>query len=101
MDQIESSIENNLKNLSSKFKFYPLALDKCRDVTNTDQIAIFILCVDEASNVTVELTPIYPFKETTKSRDLFEAVELTLNWFALKFWNLSDITTDGAPALVR
>lgn len=71
-----------LKNQSSKFKFYSLALDESTDATNKDQIPIFIYGVDIVFNVTEELRVLYPLTETTKSQDSLEAAVPTLNQFA-------------------
>jgi hypothetical protein len=46
-----------------------------------------------------ELAALYPLKDTTKSRDLLEALTSTLNRFLLQLI-LSGLTTDGAPAMV-
>ena len=41
-----------------------------------------------------------PLKDTTKSRDLYEAVKDMLKWFSMSIVNISGIVTDGAPAMV-
>lgn len=41
-----------------------------------------------------------PLKDTTKSRDLYEAVKNMLKQFSLSFVNICDIATDGALAMV-
>lgn len=84
-----------MKDRSSKFEFYSLALDEKPDVTDIAQVVNFICDVDEAFDVKGELTALISLKETTKSRDLLEAVQSTSNRFALKFYNLSAITRDG------
>jgi len=40
------------------------------------------------------MSSLVPLKDTTKSRDLYEAVKSTLNRLSLSIWNLSGITTD-------
>lgn len=46
------------------------------------------------------MASLVPLKDSTKVRDLFEAVETTLNKFSLNLVNISGIATDGAPAMV-
>lgn len=95
------TLQISLKNLSSKFKFYSLAPDKSTNFTDKDQVASFICVIDAAFNVTAELATLYPLKGTTKSQDLLELVQSTLNQFALKVCNLLGMTTDGAPTMIE
>lgn len=90
-----------MKNQTSKFIFYALALDESTDLTDTTQVAIFTRSVDDHFNKIEELAALYPLNDTTSSRDLLGAVTLTLNRFSLQLNNLSGVTTDGAPAMVR
>uniref|UniRef100_A0A6P7HAL3 General transcription factor II-I repeat domain-containing protein 2A-like n=1 Tax=Diabrotica virgifera virgifera TaxID=50390 RepID=A0A6P7HAL3_DIAVI len=100
VDDIGKHVEDKLKNRASEFIYYSLALDESTDMTDTAQVAIFIRGVDANFNKTEELAALFPLKDTTKSRDLLEAVQTTLNRFSLQLNNLSGLTTDGAPAMV-
>lgn len=74
---------------------------KSTNFTNKSQVASFVCVIDAAFNVTAELATLYLLKGTTKSQDLLEVVQSTLNRFALKVFNLSGMTTDGAPAMIE
>ncbi|XP_063989608.1 general transcription factor II-I repeat domain-containing protein 2-like [Diachasmimorpha longicaudata] len=100
VDDMGKHIEDKLKNRASEFIYYALALDESTDMTDTAQVAIFIRGVDPSYNKMEELAALFPLKDTTKSRDLLEAVQSTINRFSLQLNNLSGITTDGAPAMV-
>ncbi|KAL3854537.1 hypothetical protein ACJMK2_013802 [Sinanodonta woodiana] len=71
-----------------------------RHITDTAQVAIFVMGVDPHFNKTEELAALYPLKDTTCSGDLLGAVTATLNRFSLQLNSLSGLTKDGAPALV-
>ena len=45
------------------------------DTADTAQLAIFIRGVDDEYDVTEEMASLVPLKDTTKSRDLYEAVK--------------------------
>lgn len=78
-----------------------MAIDESTDVMDTAQVAIFIRGIDNEFNIIEEMASLVPLKDTTKARDLFEAVETTLNKFSLNLVNnISGIATDGAPAMV-
>ncbi|XP_017794537.1 PREDICTED: general transcription factor II-I repeat domain-containing protein 2B-like [Habropoda laboriosa] len=100
VDDIGKHIEDNLKSRASEFIFYALALNESTEMADTAQLAIFIRGVDIHFKKTEELAALYPLKDTTKSRDLLEAVTSALNRFSLQLNNLSGLTTDGAPAMV-
>ena len=46
------------------------------------------------------MAPLVTLKDTTKSRDLYEAVKNMLKQFSLSIVNISGIVTDGVPAMV-
>jgi len=51
-------------------------------------------------NITTEMAFLVPLKDTTKSRDLYDAVKNTFNQLFLSIWNLSGITTNCAPEMM-
>ena len=57
----------------SHFEFYTLAVDGS---------------IDYKYSITEEMTSLVPLKDTTKSLDLYEAVEITLKRFSLTFVNI-------------
>jgi len=96
IDDIGKSIENKLEEKVRSFKYYSLAIDESTDVMDTVQeVAIFIRGIDNEFNISEEMASLVPLKDTTKARDLFEAVETTLNKLSLNLVNISGIATDG------
>ena len=71
-------MERSLESKAANFKFYALATDDSTDATDTAQPAIFISGIDDEFNVTEEMASLVPLKDTTKSKDLYEAVKYTL-----------------------
>ena len=69
------SIERTLESKVANLKFYPLAIDDSTDVTDEAQLVIFIRGIDYKYNATEEIASLVPFKDTTTSRDLYEAVK--------------------------
>ena len=69
------------------------------DATDMVQLAIFIRGIDDEYNVTEEMTFLVPLKDTTKSRDLYEAIKNMLKQFSLAIVHISGIVTDGPPAM--
>ena len=70
------------------------------DATDTAQVAIFIRGISHEYNVTEEMASLVPLKDTTKSRDLHEAVKNMLKRFSLSIVNISGRVTDGAPVML-
>ncbi|XP_008182941.1 general transcription factor II-I repeat domain-containing protein 2-like [Acyrthosiphon pisum] len=101
IEELGTDIESTLKERISKFIFYLLALDESTDLSDTAQLAIFILGIDSNFNITEELAALFPIKDTTKSCDIFNALNSTLNRFDIKLNNFSGVITDGAPSMVR
>ncbi|XP_063814316.1 general transcription factor II-I repeat domain-containing protein 2-like [Pseudophryne corroboree] len=100
IEDIRKSIEKVVKSRAAHFKFYAMAIDESTDATDTAQLAIFIRGIDDKYNIIEEMAALVPLKDTTKARDLYEAVKNTLQRFSLSFANISGIATDGAPAMI-
>jgi hypothetical protein len=100
VEELGTDIESTLKERISKFIFYSLALDESTDLSDTAQLAIFIRGIDSNFNITEELAALFLMKGTTKSCDIFNALNSTLNCFDIKLNNLSGVITDEAPSMV-
>ena len=46
------------------------------------------------------MAPLMLLKDTSKSRDLYEAVKDMLKWFSMSLVNISGIVTDGIVVMV-
>ena len=46
------------------------------------------------------MAPLMLLKDTSKSRDLYEAVKDMLKWFSMSIVNISGIVTDGIVVMV-
>ena len=74
-------------------------MDDSSDATDMAQFAIFLRRTDDEYNVTEEMASLVPLKDTTKSRDLYEAIKNMLKQFSLAIVHISGIVTDGPPAM--
>ena len=63
------------------------------DATDMAQLATFIRGIDDEYNATEEMASLVPFKDTSKSRVLYEAVKNMWNCFSLSIVNVSGIVT--------
>ena len=98
-EEIGKSIKRCLESKAANFKFYALAMGDGTDATDAAQLAIFIRGIDDEYNVTEEMAPLVPLKDTTQSRDLYEAVKNMLKQFSLSIVHVSGTVTDGAPVM--
>ena len=71
-------------------------MDDNTDATDMAQLAIFIRGIEDECNVTEEMASLVPLKDTTKSRDLYEAIRSMSERFSLSPVNVSAIVPDGA-----
>lgn len=100
INDISNKIIVKLRDQIQDFKYISLAFDESTDITDTDQLIIFVRGVKESFQITEEMLKLISLKGTTKSEDIFHAVVnyLCKNNFGLKI--LSRTSTDGAPAMV-
>ena len=67
--------------------------------TDTAQLLIFLLGVENNFCLTEELLDLKRLKGTTTGKDIFEAVSDAIDRMGLKWDQLCGITTDGAPSM--
>ena len=75
---MEKSIKRSLESKAANLKFYALAMGDSTDTTDSAQLDIFITGIEDEYNVIEEMASLVPLKDTTKSKDLYEAVKYTL-----------------------
>jgi hypothetical protein len=85
---------------ASNVEYYSLALDESADAGDTVQLGNFIREVDEDLNVAEKMVPLIPIKGTTKFSESFKGLIGSFNQLGVNLADLSDVITDGAPAVV-
>lgn len=100
IEDISTNLFNKLKETSTKFEYFSLALDESNDVCSTAQLLIFIRGIDKEFNVTEELAALKSLHGNTKGEDLFLQLIDVFNMYNLKWENLRCVTTDGAKNMV-
>ena len=65
-----------MESKTATIKFHALVIDDSTDAIDTAQLAISIRGIDDEHNVTEEMASLVPLQDTTKSRDLYEAVKI-------------------------
>ena len=78
---------------------FVIQLDESTDVTNCAQPLIFVRYVGK-EGVKEEFLMNAALEATTKGDDIFQMVNSFLKQHNLKWENLRDCTTDGAPAML-
>lgn len=81
-------------------RFFSLACDETRDITNTAQLAIFVRGITLEFDATEDLLSLQARHGTTKGEDLFGQVMSAMNQFELSFEKFGGLATDGATAMV-
>lgn len=92
-------VETSLIGLVEKSTYFSLCLDESTDQTDVSQLLIFIRLTQEDFSTKEELLEMCPMTETTKGKDIYEAVKKAVNKIG-GFDKCSTIVTDGAPAMV-
>ncbi|KAK1343747.1 hypothetical protein QTO34_014300 [Cnephaeus nilssonii] len=97
---LAQDIEKILEDSAGDFQFSSLACDATTDITNTAQLAIIVCGITAELDAREELLSVGAVHGTTRGEDLFERLVLSMKKFELRFENVSDLTIDGAPAMV-
>jgi len=85
----------DLKNASG----FSLALDESCDVTDTEQLIIWVR-FDMEHTFKEELLALVPLQNTTRGEDIYKALKECLLRSSIDMKKLISFTTDGAPAMV-
>ena len=79
--------------------FIQLVFGESRNIKDTAQVTVFVHGVDKSFSVTEELASVVSLKGTTKDSDILKAEIIKLNRLKLNLYNISGVTTDGAPSM--
>ncbi|CAI9716044.1 transcription factor II-I repeat domain-containing 2-like [Octopus vulgaris] len=95
VEHIERNIKSQLKDKTSKFVCFSVALDESIDVSDTSQLLLFIRGINANFEITEELVSVHSMHGTTTGIDIFREVEKSVAEYNLEWKKLKCITTDG------
>ncbi|KAL3874919.1 hypothetical protein ACJMK2_037871 [Sinanodonta woodiana] len=70
VEDIVSSLHQQLERASEKFIWHSVAFDESTDVSDTAQLLIFIRGMDENFKITEDIAGLYSMYDMTKGRDV-------------------------------
>ncbi|XP_071525917.1 general transcription factor II-I repeat domain-containing protein 2A-like [Panulirus ornatus] len=99
VSEMNEAVSSKLKSVVENCKFFSLALDDSSDVSNINQLLIFIRTIDEDFSVHEELLKMHPLGSSTKGSDIVTAVVSVVNEFG-GFHKCSCIVTNGSDEMM-
>ncbi|PNF19633.1 hypothetical protein B7P43_G01086 [Cryptotermes secundus] len=98
LEDISNQISNNVKDIIADCTHFSIALDESTDVSNTNQLLIFVRAIKEDFTIFEELLKVCSLHSTTRGVDIFNAVKSAVEGFG-GFEKLSPVVTDGAKSM--
>ncbi|PNF35719.1 hypothetical protein B7P43_G16163 [Cryptotermes secundus] len=98
LEDISNQISNNVKDIIANCSYFSIALDESIDVSDTNQLLIFVRAIKEDFTIFEELLKVCSLHSTTRGVDIFNAVKSAVEEFG-GFEKLSSIVTDGAKSM--
>jgi len=99
VSEINAHIEDKLKLLIEKCRYFSLCLDESTYISDVSQLLIFIRIVEDNFVINEELIALASLHSTTKGMDIFNAVREQMEKYG-GFHKCTAIVTDGAKAMV-
>lgn len=100
VDCISQDLHEQLIHKSQDFSYYSLALDSTNDITDIEQLAVFIRGVMPDFKICEEFLTLRSIHGTTKGTDMFREFHATLQEAHLDPSKLYSLATDGCPAML-
>uniref|UniRef100_H2Y8M5 HAT C-terminal dimerisation domain-containing protein n=1 Tax=Ciona savignyi TaxID=51511 RepID=H2Y8M5_CIOSA len=97
---ISNDQRDQLLEKSKQFVCYSVALDSSKDITDTEQLAVFIRGVMPDFKVYEEYLTLRSNYDSTKGTDIFREFRATLEEAYLDPSKLFGVTTDGCPSML-
>ena len=98
-NDLSDNIKETLKEKLKSCEAFSLALDESTDISDTDQLVIFIRAVTAAFDIVEEFLDMASLSSTTTGQDICEQVLKVVEKFELNPAKLCGVTTDGAPSM--
>ncbi|PNF30217.1 hypothetical protein B7P43_G02592 [Cryptotermes secundus] len=98
LEDISNQISNNANDIIANCSYFSIALDDSIDVSDTNQLLIFVRAIKEDFTIFEELLQVCSLHSTTRGVDIFNAVKSAVEEFGGSE-KLSSIVTDGAKLM--
>lgn len=98
IDDMATSVNEQITSGVGSCKYFSLALDESCDLTDNAQLSIFVRYVNHNFDVTEELLDLRQLC-TTRGEDIFNEIKNVAEIKNLDWAKLDSICTDGAPAM--
>ena len=81
LEDISNQISNNVKDIIANCSYFSIALDESIDVSDTNQLLIFVRAINEDFTIFEELLKVCSLHSTTRGVDIFNAVKSAVEEF--------------------
>uniref|UniRef100_A0A8C4X0U4 General transcription factor II-I repeat domain-containing protein 2-like n=1 Tax=Eptatretus burgeri TaxID=7764 RepID=A0A8C4X0U4_EPTBU len=100
VESLAKDVHLQLKDTIAGFEYFSLALDGSKDITDVEQLAIYVRGVDKDLKVTEEMLELRAIHASAKGEDVFREFLAAFNAPGLVPEKLFGIATDGAPNML-
>ena len=100
--EIDSRLEDTLKEKFTQYKYWSVALNESTNICDINQLSIFIKLIDYSFNVTTKPLVVKAMSAMKTGKDIFQTFDTVVGNFIdgeSKYEKLSTVCTDGAPAM--
>ncbi|PNF38714.1 hypothetical protein B7P43_G16721, partial [Cryptotermes secundus] len=98
LEDISNQISNNVKDIIANCSYFSIILDESIDVSNTNQLLIFVHAIKEDFTTFEELLQVCSLHSTARGVDIFKAAKGAMEEFG-GFEKLSSVVTNGAISI--
>ena len=100
VESISNDINEQLLERARDFTSFSIAIDGSKDISDVEQLVIWIRGVDNNLKITEEMLSLSPMYGKARGIDIFDEVQKALSKASLPVTKLSGVATDGAPSML-
>ena len=100
VESISNDINEQLLERARDFTSFSIAIDGSKDISDVEQLFIWIRGVDNNFKITEEMLSLSPMYGKARGIDIFDEVQKALSKASFPVTKLSGVATDGAPSML-